>query len=332
MCRWLGSVALLLLWSFCVRSEILLLKVDGAISPGVARYLNQQLQQAQQQPEPPELVVIGLNTPGGFVTSLRQINQDILSSQIPIAIYVSPSGARAMSAGTYMLYAAHIAAMAPATTLGAATPVSFSVIPQQAEKSKQAEMQQQTMQRKIRNDAIAYLRSLAKLRGRNHQWAEQAITESATLSSEEAHELGVIEHVSPTLSSLIDTLEGREVKVGDKAVVLNLRDQRIREVTPDWQHQLLIFISDPNVAYLLLMIGVFGIFIEIYTPGMGLPGILGGICLLMALYTFSALPLTGTGIALLLFGLVLWGQRRCVRDSACLGWGGRWPWWWAPCY
>lgn len=302
-------------------SQVPLLTIKGAIGPAIGDYLVREINSANSRNNVP-LIIITLDTPGGLSASLRDINQSILNSDIPIACLVYPPGARAASAGTYILYACHIAAMAPATTLGAATPVNIAspMAPADDEKAKQSTPS--AMEKKVLNDAIAYIRSLAQLRSRNEQWAEKAVAEAATLTAKEALENNVITLIAETPKILLNKLNGKRVEVKHKNIELALSNAVIISKKPDWRSQFIATITDPNIAYILMLLGIYGLLLEFYSPGGGIAGIIGGISLLIALYAFQLLPLNFAGAALLLLGVVLLAMESLVPSFGVFGIGG----------
>jgi membrane-bound serine protease (ClpP class) len=297
------------------------LDIDGAIGPATARYVVKGIEQAQRSGA--RLVVLELDTPGGLDSAMRDIIRAILASPVPVVSYVSPSGARAASAGTYILYASHLAAMAPATNLGAATPVSIGgeggapvpPVPGAAPagkdgsaadgkgESKPEASGTSAMERKVVNDATAYIRSLAELRGRNAEWAEQAVRGAASLPASAALEQKVIDVISPDLPDLLKSIDGREVHVANGVMKLTTRDLTVVHVQPDWRTRLLAVITNPTVAYGLLLIGIWGLLLEGYNPGAVLPGVAGSICLLIALFAFQILSVNYAGLALVVLGV-----------------------------
>jgi membrane-bound serine protease (ClpP class) len=277
-----------------------------------------------------ELVVLQIDTPGGLDTSMRAIIKRIIASQVPVVTYVAPSGARAASAGTYIIYASHIAAMAPATNLGAATPVSLGGLPQPTPEKTKSDDEKEGDQvpvtdaktSKVVNDAAAYIRSLATLRKRNADWAEKAVREAASLSAEEALKQGVINLVAADINSLLSDLNGKEVELPLGSKILNTENLVLQKHLPDWQSQLLSIISDPNLAYILMLVGIYGLIYEFANPGSIVPGTVGAISLLLALYAFHLLPINYTGVALILLGLALMVAEAFVPSFGALGIGG----------
>lgn len=301
------------------------LDVEGPIGPATRDYVLRALERAAA--EQAELVVLRLDTPGGLDSSMRDIIKAILASPVPVVAYVHPKGARAASAGTYILYASHVAAMTPATNLGAATPVSIApagVSPPEEEKDKgeKPAARGTAMERKVVNDAVAYIRGLATLRGRNADWAERAVREAASLEAEQALKLKVIDILAPTIDDLLEQLHGRKVQLPDGERALNTRDLQLESVTPDWRNKLLATITNPNVAYILMLIGIYGLIFEFSNPGAIVPGVAGAICLLVALFAFQVLPINYAGLALLLLGVALMVAEAFVPSFGALGIGG----------
>ncbi|PIW62046.1 nodulation protein NfeD [Shewanella sp. CG12_big_fil_rev_8_21_14_0_65_47_15] len=300
-------------------TQIPVLEINGAIGPALSDYLIREIARANEVTKPP-LIMLVMDTPGGLSSSLRDINQRILNSTIPIACLVYPSGARAASAGTYILYACHIAAMAPATTLGAATPVKISMTGDKD--GKEDKPKSDAMEQKVLNDAIAYIRALAQLRGRNAQWAELAVKEAATLTAEEALEKQVIDMLAASPQELLKHLEGYKVKIGEQQLQLHLAQTRLDYRQPDWRNRFIGTITNPNIAYILMLIGVYGLLLEFYSPGIGVAGIAGAIALLIALYAFQMLPLNYAGLGLLLLGIGLLVVESLQPSFGIFGFGG----------
>lgn len=303
------------------QSFVPLLTIKGAIGPAISDYLVREIDSANMLNNIP-LIIITLDTPGGLSASLRDINQSILNSNIPIACLVYPQGARAASAGTYLLYACHIAAMAPATTLGAATPVNISAPMTSSTKNKEQVITPSTMEKKVLNDAISYIRSLAQLRSRNELWAEKAVTEAATLTAKEALKENVITLIARSPQALLNKLDGRRISIKQQKIELSLNNARIVSKNPDWRSQFIATITNPNIAYILMLLGIYGLLLEFYSPGVGIAGITGGISLLVALYAFQLLPLNFVGAALLLLGVVLMLMESLIPSFGVFGVGG----------
>jgi membrane-bound serine protease (ClpP class) len=305
----------------------LLLEISGTIGPATADYLDRALDLAEE--ETMELVIVQMDTPGGLDTSMRAIIKRILASQVTVVSYVAPNGARAASAGTYILYASHIAAMAPATNLGAATPVTLGEIPKKRPDSGNSDRDETdraptpgTMSNKAINDASAYIRGLAMLRNRNVEWAEKAVRDAASLSAEEALKLGVIDIVATDLNKLLSDLNGRQVALPFGSKKLNTEGLQIKTLLPDWHSKLLSIISNPNLAYILMLVGIYGLVYEFANPGSILPGTAGAISLMLALYAFHLLPINYAGVALILLGLALMVAEAFVPSFGALGIGG----------
>ncbi|MXR67171.1 NfeD family protein [Shewanella insulae] len=333
------------------RQPVPLLQFNGAIGPAIGEYLSEEIVNANLLPsaERPPLIMIAFDTPGGLVSSLRSINQAILASNVPIACLVAPSGARAMSAGTYMLYACHIAAMAPATTLGAATPVQLGMptSPQDSGPKERDSQEKATqtpdakendpgdskpeskpkdskdaMAQKVLNDAIAYIRSLAKLRGRNIEFAERAVIDAATLTSDEALEQNVIDFIAADPDELLVKLDGYRLEMDGETKQLSLAKANLVEHHQSWRNRVIATITDPNIAYILMLIGIYGLLLEFYSPGIGVAGVIGGISLLVALYAFQLLPVNYAGLGLILLGIALIIAEAMVPSFGILGLGG----------
>lgn len=307
--------------------------IDGAIGPATVEQVDRTLAQAATAGA--QLVVLQMDTPGGLDHAMRDIVKRILASPVPVACFVAPQGARAASAGTYILYASHIAAMAPATNLGAATPVAIGLpgfgdgapppSPAPASGATASDGGHDAMTAKRINDATAYIRSLAQLRGRNGDWAERAVRAAVSLPAREALAQGVIDLVAADLPELLRRLDGREVALGDAAagkVTLATAQAAVVELEPDWRGRLLAVISDPSLALLLMMIGIYGLLFEFLNPGFVAPGVVGGLCLLLAMWGLQMLPLNYAGLALLLLGVALFVAEAFVPSFGALGLGG----------
>ncbi len=330
MLRWLALLAAaataFLFLTFPVRAsagEAIVLRVDGAIGPATAAYLSDGFEQAQEADA--ALVVIMLDTPGGLDNSMRAIIREILASPIPVAAYVHPSGARAASAGTFILYASHFAAMTPGTNLGAATPVQIGAMPSsdQADEDGEGEpIPGQALERKAVNDAAAYIRSLAEMRGRNGDWAERAVRSAASLSAQGALERSVIEIVAPDIASLISQLDGRQYTINGETFTLETTVLSVREIEQDWVTRILATITDPNIALILMMIGFYGLIFEFLNPGALVPGTIGAISLLVGLYALAVLPVDFVGVALIVLGVGLMVAEAFAPSFGVLGIGG----------
>ncbi len=282
------------------RADALMLELNGAIGPAVSDFIERGIERAVADGS--RAVILKMDTPGGLDTSMRVIIKAILASPIPVIGYVAPSGARAASAGTYILYASHYAAMSPATNLGAATPVPIGpgMTPQEdGERSpakkdpegsedagKEPVSPQIAMGRKVLNDAVAYIKGLAELRGRNAEWAEQAVRVGASLSAEEALAMNVIDAMAEDVDDLLAKIDGQTIRIRNAEITLDTGDWRIETVEPDWRSQLLAVITNPNIAYMLMLLGIYGLIFELYSPGAVIPGIVGAISLVLALYAF----------------------------------------------
>ena len=334
-----------------------ILEINGAIGPATSRYVVRALETAQKNGS--RLVVLEMDTPGGLDSAMRDIIRAILASSIPVVAYVSPSGARAASAGTYILYACHVAAMAPATNLGAATPVPIGGEPDvplpgggahpadkpdsgagtnsgsdkshpgsgkppegAAGEGEPANAPRSAMERKVVNDAVAYIRGLAELRGRNADWAEQAVRGAASLSANAALEQKVIDLVARDVPDLLTRIDGREVQLDNRTEKLVTRDLAVVRVKPDWRTQLLAVITNPTVAYGLMVIGIWGLLLEGYNPGAVLPGVAGSICLLIALFAFQILSVNYAGLALVVVGTAMIIAEFFFPTYGSLGVGG----------
>ena len=288
--------------------EVMVISVDGVINPVSAEFIGKSIKKAAAGHD--EALIIELDTPGGLDTSMRSIVKDIVGSEVPVVVYVAPSGARAASAGVFITLAAHVAAMAPGTNIGAAHPVSFG---QKLDK---------TMAEKVTNDAAAYIRSLAESRGRNAQWAETAVRESISATESEALKDHVIDLVANNLNTLLSDIDGRKVMTAFGEKTIRTKDAKIVRVEPGLRQKVLNFISDPNVAYILMLLGFYGLFFEIMSPGAIFPGVMGGICLILAFFAFQTLSINYAGLLLIILAIILFILDVKVASHGVLTIGG----------
>jgi membrane-bound serine protease (ClpP class) len=294
-----------------VPRQVHVISITGPINPVAAEYILDSVDEATDAKA--EGLIIELDTPGGLMESTHIITKAMLASEIPIVIYVSPSGARAASAGVFMTYAAHLAAMAPSTNIGAAHPVNMG-----GGKADSAN----TMMEKVTNDAVAQIKAVAEKRGRNVAWAEEAVRKSVSITEKEALAKNVINFIAPNLDSLLITMNGREVELVNRKAKMQTAGAKIIRHEMSWRHKLLDKISDPNIAYLLLMLGIYGIFFELSNPGAILPGVVGGIFLILAFYALQTLPVNWAGLLLILFAIILFILEVKVTSFGILTIGG----------
>jgi len=356
VCLYMTVIALLLVWTRSAGSQApteaepessaqaaLVLDIAGPIGPATRDFITRTIEQSD--PERVGLIIIRLDTPGGLDASTRDIVKAILSSPIAVATFVWPEGARAASAGTYIMYASHLAVMSPATNLGAATPVAMGAprgaSPAAGQPGKRASEEEtgtrgesddaspavaedysDPMSRKTVNDSAAWIRGLARLRGRNADWAEEAVRAAESITSEQAAEIGVIDFIAVDLGDLLERAHGRQVEVGHRIITLDTRGLTIEQVEPDWRNTFLATITSPTIAYLLLLIGIYGLVLEGYHPGAILPGVTGAICLLLALYALQMLPVNYAGLGLILLGVILMIAEVMAPSFGALGIGG----------
>lgn len=312
-----------------------LLTIDGAIGPASSDYFRRGLERAREAGA--VAVILQMDTPGGLDTSMREIIRAILASPIPVLSYVAPGGARAASAGTYILYASHVAAMAPGTNLGAATPVQIGGgggLPMPGGEDSPGSRDETSgsgdepprggsaSEAKALNDAIAYIRALAALHGRNADWAEAAVRDAASLSSESALQAGVIDYVATSVKDLLQQAHGREVRIGEAMLQLDSADLQVVAHDPDWRARMLGVITNPNLALILVMVGIYGLIFEFMNPGALVPGTIGAISLLLGLYALSALPVNYVGVLLVLLGIALMVAEAFSPSFGVLGLGG----------
>jgi membrane-bound serine protease (ClpP class) len=286
------------------------LKIEGAITPVTAKYIGEAIRMAEDNQA--ECLIIQMDTPGGLMDATWTIDKSILASLVPVIVYISPAGGRAASAGVYISYAAHLIAMAPSTHLGSAHPVAMG-----------GQDSSRTMMEKITNDAVAHIKGLAEKRGRNAQWAEQAVRESVSITETEAMSKKVAEIIANNLGDLLDQLDGRTIKL-DNGVqkTLQTKDASVRHSAMDWRYRILDKISDPNIAYILMMLGIYGLFFELSNPGAILPGVIGGIFLILAFFALQVLTVNASGVLLILLAILFFIVEVKVNSHGLLAIGG----------
>ena len=289
-------------------AEVHLIKVEGVINPVMSEYIGKGIEEAEKGAS---ALVIQLDTPGGLDPSMRDIVKAILSSRVPVVVHVAPSGARAASAGVFITYAAHIAAMAPGTNIGSAHPVPMGG----------GEMDE-VMMKKIENDAVAYIKSIATKRGRNAEWAEKAVRESVNITSREALKLGVIDLMADSTEELLEKIDSKKVETEAGTITLKTKGATVKEIDMGLRLKILNAISNPNVAYILMMIGLVGLYFELSNPGTIFPGVIGAICLILAFYAFQTLPVNYAGLALIGLSLIFFIAETQVTSFGLLAIGG----------
>jgi membrane-bound serine protease (ClpP class) len=292
------------------KAPVFLIEVDGIINPATAKFIVESIDQASQQNA--QCLIIELDTPGGLMESMRLIVKKILSSNLPVIVYVAPSGARAASAGVFITLAAHIAVMAPGTHIGAAHPVTLGA---EGKEDK-------TMSEKIVNDTVSYIKTIAETRGRNAAWAEKAVRKSVSITEDEAVTQKVVDFISPDIQSLLTKIDGKVLKFNDITRTLHTKGAQPRSIQMSWRDRLLDIISNPTIAYILLMLGIYGIFFELSSPGAILPGVVGGIFIILAFYALQMLPVNYAGLALILFAIILFIAEIKVVSHGLLAVGG----------
>lgn len=290
--------------------DVHLITVDGVVNPVSMEFIIESVEKAGE--DDAELLIIQLDTPGGLMSSMHDIVKSIMAAEVPVAVYVSPSGSRAGSAGVFITMAAHIAVMAPGTNIGSAHPVTITGSQDTSE----------VMMEKVLNDAVASIRTVAEKRGRNADWAELAVRESANITETEALEKNVIDFVVPTVDSLLSVIDGLEVELLDEKKILNTKNSRIISFTMNWRQQMLDMLSDPNILYILFLLGISGLGLELYNPGAILPGVVGGICIILFLFAVQTIPVNIAGVLLIIFAVVLFLLEIKIPSFGLLSIGG----------
>lgn len=317
MARLLFTLLLLVFALYAKPPVVLHILIEGAISPASSSHLGSAIEEAEKRHA--QLLVVSLDTPGGLVSSMREMIRSITNSPVPVAVYVAPKGAHAASAGTYLTYAAHIAAMAPGTNIGAATPISMGS-PGGSNENNASGLS--TAMAKARNDARATLKSLAQLRERNATWALNAVDRSESLAAEDALRMGVVDYIAYDLSDLMQQLEGKSVRVNNTTLTLQTAKAEVQFFKADWKSEMLGIITEPNIAYMLLLIAIYGIFFEMMNPGSVFPGVAGAIAGVLALYALNLIPFNYAGLLLILLGIAFMVAEVFVAGFGVLGIGG----------
>ncbi len=290
-------------------ANVYVAELDGVISSASYDYLMRAISTAEK--EDAVCLIVKLDTPGGLDVSMREITKRILNADVPVIVYVAPKGARAASAGVFLLYASHIAAMAPGTNVGAAHPVSMG-----------GEKMDSVMIEKVTNDAVAYLVSLAKERNRNIQWAEEAVRASASVDAEEAKRINVCDIIASDIEELIEAVDGRTVEIDNKMKTIEIGEYKKRNIPMTFRDQLLLMLTNPTIAYILLLLGIYGLFFELQRPGMIFPGVVGGICLILGLYSLHLLPVNYAGVALIILSAIFFILEIYITSHGLLTIGG----------
>lgn len=317
MIRLLFLSLLIFLPLFAESSLVVKLEIKGAIGPASSEYLKEGMEFAREKNA--QMILLELDTPGGLSSSMRDMIQAITNSSLPVVTYVYPKGAYAASAGTYLLYASHIAAMSPGTNLGAATPVSLMPSPSGIDLNSSS---LSTLEKKVTNDAVAYIKSLAELNERNVSWALSAVEEVKSISASDALKYGVIDLIAEDIEELMEKLDGREVILSGKSISLNTKNALLQSFEPSWKSRFLSTVTNPNIAYILLLLAIYGIFFELINPGSIFPGVIGVISGVIALYALNMIPFDYAGLLLILLGIALMVAEVFVVGFGILGIGG----------